>query len=154
MFRLTSRPVALITLFVFCATTFAIPGAARAGWRDRSDELPGMDKGGSLTPYYVGGAVLVAGLAAILIVKHHKKSSKATSLELNRRESAPQGYALGCTAGPTSGGPATGLGNATSIVLAVPSPFAGALRPLAIGQAAPVVSLAQMDASSGGKSGR
>jgi hypothetical protein len=153
MFRLTSRPVALITLFVFCATTFAIPGVASARWRDQSGDLPGMDSG-SLTGYYVAGSVLVVGLAAILIVKHHKKSSKATSLELNRRESAPQAYALGCTADPTSRVRATGLGSATSFVSAEPSPFAGALRPLAIRQAAPVVSLAQMDASSGGKSGR
>jgi hypothetical protein len=150
MFRLTSKPVALITLFVFCATTFALPGAARAGWRDRSDELPGMDKGGSMTPYYIAGAAAVAALAVILIVKHNKKSHEATSWNAQGRELAPRGYALG-SPGSMILGRTTGQGSVTALTSPDPVPFAGALRPLAVAPAAPVVTLAQLDVTNGGR---
>jgi hypothetical protein len=145
VFRWTSRPVVLIVLMVFCASTFAIPGIARAGWRDNSDELPGMESK-SMTGYHVAGAVLVVALVAILVFKYrNKKATAATSFELNRHELAPQEYAFGTVSGGVARGLVAGFSGATSLESADPSPTPGAHRSFAVGVETPVATVARLD---------
>jgi hypothetical protein len=102
MFKSISGPVAMITLFAFCLTMLVIPDVARASYRDHSGDLPGMDKGGSYTPYIVGTAVLAVGVTTLVIIKHRsKEKDKGSSFRLNSRDWATGGLASGRTSSPT-----------------------------------------------------
>lgn len=67
----TNRLITLITLSAFVLTMFLTPVTARAGWDDKSDDLPGMHEFPT-TLVIIAGVAVVAGTILILSKKKDK----------------------------------------------------------------------------------